>query len=181
VLIAAAQLVQQKVELARNLGGDHDTPANETEDNGFLAGEMGEPFGEEPPGMLAVPEVHLATHPSLLSAALAARRVGVIVHVRDRIVFPALVCFGPVLVRMDEERMVVLVAVIVRAMGKLAQWPARVLVRHVPVVMHVNLCRVPVLMRLVANDLLLGADIHLLALRFQLAALAVGQVRGRGV
>jgi hypothetical protein len=83
----------------------------------------------------------------------AGRRV-VIVRVRRRVVVLLLVLFAPVVVRMDEWRMVVVVLVIVRLMGELAERAARVLVGDVVVVVRVDDAAMRVLMLDVADNAL---------------------------
>jgi hypothetical protein len=78
----------------------------------------------------------------------------VVVHVRHRVVLLALLVFGPVLVCVDEGRVIVLVLVVMRAVLELAAQAANVVMRHVPVIVGMDLGLVLMLMFLVADDLL---------------------------
>jgi len=86
----------------------------------------------------------------------------VVVHVRLRVVLLLLGVFGPIFVRMNKRRVVVLVLVVRRTMLELAVRTAHVVMGHVPVVVHVNLALVLVNVLLVADDFLprRGMDGH---------------------
>jgi hypothetical protein len=84
----------------------------------------------------------------------------VVVNVCDRVVLFAFVCFVAVFVRVDERRVIVLVHVVMGTVRKLAERSARVLVGDVPMVVRMDLGWVMVLVRLVADDFLLGLDGH---------------------
>jgi hypothetical protein len=84
----------------------------------------------------------------------------VIVDVRGRVVLRALLGLSAVLVSVHERSMVVLVHVVMGAVRELAERATRVLVSDVPMVVGVHLSDVLVLVRLVANDLLLRPHRH---------------------
>ena len=67
----------------------------------------------------------------------------------------ALVLFAAILVSVHERRVIVLMLVVVRAMLELADGPAHMVVRHVPVVVRVHLRLMLVLVLAVADDHLL--------------------------
>src|SRR6266545_3489155 len=94
------------------------------------------------------------------SAARSAGRCRVVVHVRDRVVIPLLVGFAAILVRMHEGGVIVLVLVVVGTVCELAHRTTGVLVRHVPVIVAMDLRRVTVLMRLIADNFLFRVDRH---------------------
>jgi hypothetical protein len=79
-----------------------------------------------------------------------------------RVVVLAFRLFASILVRMDQHRVIVLVQVIRRAVLELADRAIRVVMRHVPVVVAVDLALVLVHVLDVADDLLprRGVDSH---------------------
>jgi hypothetical protein len=88
----------------------------------------------------------------------ATRRGFVIVGVRSRIVILALGLLRPVVVRVDEWAVIVLVFVIRGAVLELSEDPTRVVVGHVIVVVGMNDGLVSVLVFLVAHDALSSRD-----------------------
>jgi hypothetical protein len=63
----------------------------------------------------------------------------VVVRVRLRVVFRPLFFFGAIFVRMNDRRVVVLVLVVRRAVLELTHAAALVVMRHVPVIVRVDL------------------------------------------
>jgi hypothetical protein len=84
----------------------------------------------------------------------------VVVDVRSVVVILLLVRFAAILVRMHEYGVIVLVHVVVGLVCELAHGTTGVVMRHVPVIVGVDLGRVMVFMRLIANDYLLRLDRH---------------------
>jgi hypothetical protein len=103
-----------------------------------------------------------AGKPQLLVRVAPAGRSVVVVHVRLRIVVLSLGLLAPIFVRVYEHRVVVLMLVIGRAVLELADWAICVVMRHVPVIVAMDLSLVVVYVLFVADDLLprRGMDGH---------------------
>jgi hypothetical protein len=75
-----------------------------------------------------------------------------VVHMGRGLVLLSLNLLGVLLVRMYQRGVVVLVLVVVRPMLELPEWTARVVVRHVVMVVRVNLTGMGVFVLVVAHD-----------------------------